>query len=214
MPAYKTLFSCLSIISVFLLPGCTGANAHKGYFSKRQSNLKIIDSGVMLLQRGDLVLRRGRDVASYMVSRCNVQDMTYSHCGLVQIEHGYPFVYHSIDGEQNSFGLQRDSAVVFFSPVNNSAVSIMRYALDSQQLVKQSELIQQYYQKKTSFDRDFDLGTSDKLYCTELVYRVMNNATNDTSFIKTTIKKGVEYVSVDNIYMNGRTTTIWQKAFK
>ena len=74
---------------------------------ERDANLQNhhdVDSAISLLQSGDLVMRRGIDVTSFMLSQMNLKDKTYSHCGIVEIEYGYPFVYHSIGGEDNPNG--------------------------------------------------------------------------------------------------------------
>jgi len=208
----RTIPAAISVISVIFVLSCKGG----GKGSEKKTNYKPeIEKGIASLKQGDLVLRKGRDIASYMISQSNVKDRSYSHCGLVQIENGYPFVYHSIDGQgKGRFGLQRDSAWVFFSSANNSGAAIMRYPLTGEQLQEQAEQIRYYYGKKAAFDLDFDMQTSDRLYCTEFVYRVMNAVAKDSAFIKTAVKKGFEYVPVDNLYTDGLANDIWRITFK
>src|SRR5690606_33196633 len=67
----------------------------------RVQHNRLRDSCVQLLRTGDLALRTGNDITSRMFCEFNRIDKTYSHCGMVVVEHGYPFVYHSIGGEDN-----------------------------------------------------------------------------------------------------------------
>lgn len=182
---------------------------------ERKSEVRagIADSLISQLQQGDLALRRGRDVASYMISQANVADKRFSHCGLVQIEQGHPFVYHFINGQDRD-GLVRDSASVFFSPVQNSLVTVMRYSMTSAQQEEQASLIKQYHSKQPGFDMNFDSYTGDKLYCSEFVYRVMNAVMKDSTYIKPAMKKGFAYIPVDRLYADNKATAIWQMRFK
>jgi hypothetical protein len=168
----------------------------------------------MEMRQGDLALRRGRDMTSYMISSLNEKDKKWSHCGLVQVENGYPFVYHYIGSETNKKqGLRRDSAQVFYSARYNNAAALVRYPLSEAELLRQSELIQAYYTSGKTFDDQFDLRTEDKLYCAEFVYRLMTEVKQDSNFITTTTNNGFSYVPVDKLY-SGNSSFIWQMSFK
>src|SRR6185437_5283891 len=139
--------------------------------SNNNLNNKTVDSSVRLLRSGDLVVRTGTGVSSYMLCTMNQYDKTYSHCGIVAIENGYPFVYHSIGGEDNPDArVRRDSANFFFSPYNNMGFGIARYDLNEAEVNKLLQKARQYYIERRKFDMDFDLKTDDRLYCAELVY--------------------------------------------
>src|ERR1700722_15133814 len=91
-------------------------------------NKQKVDTAVSMLRSGYIVLRTGLGADSYLLSQMNRKDKTYSHCGIVMIENGYPFVYHSIGGEDNpDERLRRDSASFFFSPLHNSGLAIVQY---------------------------------------------------------------------------------------
>lgn len=173
----------------------------------------INDSLISQLKQGDLALRRGRDVASYMISQANVSDKRYSHCGLVQIEQGYPFVYHFINGHDRD-GLVKDSASVFFSSEQNSLAAVMRYNMTEVEQEQQRILIKHYYSKQPGFDMSFDTYTADKLYCSEFVYKVMNVVMKDSAYIKPAMRKGFAYIPVDRLYADDIANAIWQMRFK
>jgi hypothetical protein len=178
-------------------------------------NKRMIDSAITLLRSGDLVLRTGIDVSSYMLRQMNQKDKTYSHCGIVMIEHGYPFIYHSIGGEDNPDArLRRDSASFFFSPLNNFGFGLARYDMTESQVNKLRQTVLQYYKEGRKFDLNFDLKTDDRLYCAEFVYKAVRVATDDTAYLATTSIFGYTFAGVDDLFMNKHTRLLWQVKYK
>lgn len=185
---------------------------------KRQNNpynQRLVDSGVGMLRTGDLVIRMGADMTSYMFSQMNQTDKTYSHCGLVVVEDGVPFVYHAIGGEDNPDQiLRKDSASFWFSPANNLGFGIARLALDSSGVGALTSVIHRMYREKRKFDMDFDLRTDDRLYCAEFVYKALNQATRNSAFIKPVTVLGYTFVGVDNLFLSPHAKLVCQLRFK
>ena len=178
-------------------------------------NNKAVDTAVSLLKEGYIVLRMGQGADSYMLSQLNQKDKTYSHCGIVMMEEGYPFVYHSIGGEDTPDEvLRRDSACFFFSPRHNLALAVVQLDYPTECISKLKNIVSDYYNKKPKFDLKFDLKTDDKLYCAEFVYKAINQATCDTGYIKTTTLMGCTFVGIDNLFINSHANIIWQTKFK
>ena len=178
-------------------------------------NNHLVDSAVSLLRSGYLVLRMGLGADSRMLAMMNQKDKSYSHCGIVMVEDGYPFVYHSIGGEDNPDArLRRDSAKFFFSPLNNRALAIVQYDLSDEQNARLRQIVYRYYRRRPKFDMKFDLATDDRLYCAEFVYKAVNRATMDTSYIGTTSAMGYRYVGVDDLFVNPHARMVWQTVFK
>ncbi|HEY1032245.1 MAG TPA: hypothetical protein VGD89_10775 [Flavipsychrobacter sp.] len=179
------------------------------------ANKRAIDSCIAMLHTGDIVLRTGNDVTSNMFCRANTQDKTYSHTGFVIVEDGHPFIYHSIGGEDNPDEvLRRDSATRWFSPAHNNGLGISRFPLTAEEIDSAVAIASRYYHGKKKFDLDFDLSNDDKLYCTEFIYKVLNNATRDTAYIKPTKRLGYTYIAVDNISRSPHATLICQIRYK
>jgi len=178
-------------------------------------NEKVVDTAVSILRPGYLVLRMGLGADSRILAQMNRKDKSYSHCGIVMIEHGYPFVYHSIGGEDNpDERLRRDSAKFFFSPLHNTALAIIKYDLGSEQLGELKKVVHNYYQSRPKFDMKFDLKTDDALYCAEFVYKAVNKAAKDTNYIKTTSVSGYRFVGIDDLFVNAHAHLVWQAVFK
>jgi hypothetical protein len=178
-------------------------------------NWQLVDSGIRVLRTGDVVIRTGGDVTSYMFSQMNQTEKTYSHCGIVIVESGFPFVYHSIGGEDNPDQvLRRDSASFWFSPSNNLGFGVVRYDLDSIEIASLILKVKQNYRDRKKFDMDFDLQTDDRLYCAEFVYKAINEATKDSGYIQPVTVLGYTFVGIDNLFHNSHAKLICQLRFK
>jgi hypothetical protein len=178
-------------------------------------NKHTVDTAVSLLRSGYLVLRMGSGADSRMLAELNRKDKTYSHCGIVMIEHDYPFVYHSIGGEDNpDERLRRDSASFFFSPKHNMGIAVVRYDYSDAQVNELKKVVYQYYKERPKFDMKFDLNTDDKLYCAEFVYKAVNKAVSDPLYIKTTSFLGYTFVGIDDLFINSHACMVWQTGFK
>ena len=179
------------------------------------SNQHLVDTAVTLLRSGYIVLRMGLGADSRLLAQMNRKNKSYSHCGIVMVENGYPFVYHSIGGENNpDERLRRDSAKFFFSPVYNTAIAVVRYDLDPGRLGELGNVVREYYKRRPKFDMKFDLRTDDKLYCSEFVFKAVNKAARDTAYIGTTSVAGLRFVGTDNLFVNPHAHMVWQTAFK
>ena len=178
-------------------------------------NKRIVDSAVSLLTSGYVVVRTGLGADSYLLAEMNRKDKTYSHCGIVMVEHGYPFVYHSIGGETNPDArMRRDSACFFFSPVHNMGLAVISYDYGDSEVNKLRQVVNTYYKQRPKFDMKFDLKTDDRLYCAEFIYKAINKATADSLYIRPTSAMGLTFVGIDDLYMNEHAHVVWQIKFK
>ena len=178
-------------------------------------NKHAVDTAVSLLRSGYLVLRMGTGADSRLLADLNQKNKSYSHCGIVMMEHGYPFVYHSIGGEDNpDERLRRDSASFFFSPLHNFGIAIVQYDFSEINLGKLKAVVREYYAARPKFDMKFDLKSDDRLYCAEFVYKAVNKAMRDSQYIKTTSALGYTFVGTDDLYINPHAHIVWQTTFK
>lgn len=214
----RLLFPCIFLAAALGFYACrqpSRTQTSLRHLTDNPQNFQQIDSSIQLLKNGDLVLRTGTDAISYMLRQMNQKNRTYSHCGIVLYEHGYPFVYHSIGGEDNpNERLRRDSASFFFSPVHNQRLGIVRYGLSKAAITRLANIIATYYQAGIRFDMDFDMTTDDKLYCAEFVYKAISQATADTAFFSLTELLGKVYVGVDDLYENKHAQLIYDYQYR
>ncbi len=209
-----------AIVSGGLLLSATGgetvpkSEAHTPIDNKAAMywNRHMADSAISILRSGDVLLRMGMGAQSQMLARMNRGNKDFSHCGIVVVENGYPFVYHCIGGEDNPDArMRRDSASVFLSQQNQLAFGVVRYPLDSAAIKKQ---VLGWYHKHPRFDMQFDLATNDKLYCTEMVYKVLTGVAGDMCCIPTDTVMGHRFVGTGNLIANPMAQLVWQVKYK
>lgn len=180
------------------------------------ANQGIYDSASTLLAHGDLVLRLGRDDLSKMFARLNVRNPKYAHCGVAFLTPKGFVVYHVIGGADNPKGtVVVEPLRSFVSAQNIEQWAIIRYDFTSKQKALFLQNIQDDYRRKVSFDEDFDLTTDQAMYCTEMIYKAMLNATGDTSFIqRTQTHTAKPYIAVDNLFEHKHCQTICEVVYK
>lgn len=177
-------------------------------------NLHLIDSCEALLQNGDIVVRTGNDMTSEMFREANRKDKTYSHCGIVLVEDGKPYIYHSIGGEDNpNEVLRRDNIQTWASPKHNTGMGILRYRFTPPQIDSLAAITHGYYNEYKKFDMQFDISNDDELYCAELLYQAINKSLGK-AVIQPTKWMGYTYVAVDDITHNNYCEWICQVRYK
>jgi len=148
---------------------------------------KMINEGQTLLKEGDLVVRLNQDPTSQFIKNFNRLDKKYSHAGIVLFENGYPYIYHIVNGEENpDEKLRKDSLSRFCNPRKNIAYGIFRYKMDTDEIKKLKILIHKWYTRGVQFDPVFNLGTNDKMYCSEMIGKALAIATNKRILVETT----------------------------
>ena len=199
------LFAAMLLAFLFAA-GCVNEPPHNnpGTNTAAHGNgLRTMDSVIALLKTGDVVVRKSVGPFSEMLARLNKRDQTFSHCGLVVVENGYPFVYHSIGGEDNADEkLRRDSASFFFSPLRNTAIGVARYTIDSGSVRRLASVITAYYHLAPRFDAKFDLATDSLLYCSEFVYKAFSKLMADTAYIPKSIGYDRTFIGIDDLFLN------------
>lgn len=177
-------------------------------------NKQKLDSVLKLLQTGDIVLRTGADMTSYMLRQLNLEDKTYSHCGLAVIEGGQPYIYHSIGGEDNpDEKLRRDPASGWFSPLNNLGIGIVRLPLDSASRRALAAVLKSWHIEEKRFDMRFDLLTDDRMYCSEMVYKCINDAVY-ADYYQPVKLFGRYIMPIDYLYKDSRAIFICRLDYK
>lgn len=160
------------------------------------SYLKEIDSVGAFLQTGDLVFRRGNDFASQTFANMNQEDKRFSHVGFLSIQGGTALVYHCLGGSFNpDQKILKEPLSKFLSPKSNLAFGFYRFTplLNKFRLQKSLDSL---YAAGIPFDLKFDLKTDDRLYCSELVYKLIKKDYPGID-LKISESGGVKYVSTE-----------------
>lgn len=134
------------------------------------------------LRDGDLVFRRGRSVESWAVR--TVQGRRgLSHVGLLEhTGHGW-MVVHARPGDPRHHPgrVVREPLLAFLAPADADSVAVYRGAVPAWAVARALQAADRMVAAAVAFDDDFDLGTPDRVYCTELVVRAYAAASVDVS---------------------------------
>lgn len=210
---------CIGGYRTWNIVRANSANKHtqsEEYLKRKNNpwNLAQVDSSVRQLKSGDIVVRRGDDMTSYMLSRLNTTDKNFSHCGVVAVEDGVPYVYHCIGGEDNpDEKMKREKASIWFSPANNLSYAAYRYAVSDSTVGKLLNTVKKFYSDKRMFDMDFSLATDDRMYCSEMVYKAMLSSGTEYVILPTE-KFGKKYIGIDDLYKGSNIQPVCHVVFK
>ena len=174
--------------------------------TNREFKLPVSESENAKIQSGDIILREGKSFISQAFRNFSNVDKHYSHAGVAYILHGKMYVCHVVAAEGNkSDKIRLEPLESFCNPVENSSWAVYRTDIKKEQI---DQALLHYFNTKISFDLNFDLKSDDKMYCTELVYKIMTTANHNKKFINLSHGNGMDYVACDNLYLNTKTHLI------
>ncbi|MFN8143084.1 MAG: YiiX/YebB-like N1pC/P60 family cysteine hydrolase [Bacteroidia bacterium] len=205
------LVVCASLVLIFL-SGSGWIEPVKAKMQASQVNKSwlLAAPDKALLHSGDIIFRHGRGFISNAFLKFSLKDPRYSHAGIIEIENGNIFVYHCIGGEENkSNKMKKESLAEFCRADRIHSFGIFRTDLGKEALAKIRNEVQAFYSNGLEFDTDFDLRSDNKMYCTEMVYKLLQDASGDKNYIPLTHVSGRTFVSCDNIYLSHHCTGIY-----
>jgi len=196
---YTLVFVTISFCSISKLSVFNGSHA-----SGVSSGFKIPTDQ---FNDGDIILREGKSFVSQALRSFSQTDKHYSHAGIIQIRNGQMYVCHVVAAEgKRSNKIRLEPIASFCDKPDNTSFAIYRTNLEPKAI---DSSLAVYFRAGVSFDNDFDLKTSNKMYCTELVYKVLTAANQNEKFINLSHGNGIDYVACDNLYLNSRTKLIF-----
>jgi hypothetical protein len=179
---------------------------------------ELIKESKAKLKDGDLIMRSDDGIESESLRSFSTKDKSFSHCGIVFIENDTPVVYHNMAGDENpTENLLRQTFDYFVDSKHKTGFGVFQYSLTPEETEKLHNLSKEYLAKGLKFDKTFDLKTDDKMYCAEMIYKFLRQATNGRMNLPTTtiknfrvrdpkykglVLKEFVYVALDNLYLN------------
>lgn len=176
--------------------------------STTESLLQLPDS---IIQSGDIIFRDGRGVISMIFRNTSLNDQSYSHAGFIHKEGPETYVYHIIGGESDSSVMRKEKISDFCSRREAYAFGIYRSGLNESKI---DSLAGHYFSQQLRFDDKFDLLTDNKMYCTELVYKILTTVSKVDNFLPLTTVRNVSYCSCDNIFLSPHIKKIYSYKYK
>lgn len=173
-----------------------------------------IDSTKALIENGDIIFRNGRDEVSQAARSMNRKDTSFSHCGLVFIEHDSVFVYHALGGSYNpGQKLKRELLDSFCTPLENNGFGLYRYAIKKDETDKLKSVVGNYYKAGLKFDMYFNYFSDDVMYCSEFVFKSLNKSVNGAYHKYVRLDTLPYGVTTDDIFLNENCQLIIRQQF-
>lgn len=148
-----------------------------------------------------LIVRLGDGYFSNIFRRVSSEEKRFSHSGIIHRVGQRYKVYHIEANELTGKGIVRDEPLESF--VTHSEEWAI-YAINAPDSVK-TEIVRQariFFERKIPFDLDFDLASDDKLYCSEMVAKSINNAFGEELITPGLHIAGRYFYGLDDIYMH------------
>lgn len=224
-------------ICSILFYACTASNEQPAEASSDQDALiNSINTFKDTAENGDLITRLGNDILSYQIKLLNDSSKRYSHAGLVIEKNGQKLVAHITPAAEGADTIQYTPIDSFINPANNLACALYRFKLTASEKASLSSNIESYKIAGVYFDRLYDLDTDSSMYCTELILKALQKATNNritaraipvpkpmykllAGYFKN--EKNIEkliaqrrYIPIDNLYRNPECSFVMQLNFK
>lgn len=159
------------------------------------------------LSNATIVCRLGTGFFSGFFRQYASAEKKYSHIGIIRMENGLPYVYHSEASEFTGVGfVKKEPLEVFLDGIAVYDFFEMAYAEEVK--AKIIEQVDAYYLDKTPFDLAFDSFDNTELYCTELIATSINQVLEKQAIQPSLLWNGKEIYALDNIYLNENFTKI------
>jgi hypothetical protein len=133
-----------------------------------------------LLREGDLILIQGTGYTGELILLTLNEEVPLSHCGMIVFLNGEPWVVHTISPGLSGIDGVRGNPLDEFdekSQPNSIIVVRPRWREDGATGEDRSAALRAgyYLQKQVPFDNVFDFENRDKMYCTELLYQILDD---------------------------------------
>ena len=142
------------------------------------------DSVYNKLEEGDIIIRKGNGPLSFHIMNATKEE--YSHCGIIVKEGETWRVIHSMGGsvsKKEKDGLQIMDLDQFVSHAADSMLFICRATFQDSLGMKIKDGAYKFLEEEAPFDHSFNLFTRDKIYCSELLFYILRDATGENQMI-------------------------------
>lgn len=140
------------------------------------TRLRNVKFNPQSLQHGDLVFRNGNSFMSDRIVALSPEGVKLSHVGILVREKDRLFVVHII-GDHFANYVRKESLKSFLDNSVPDHFCVTRYNGSEATRKAIAETALTYYKQKRGFDYDMTLESPDELFCTELAWRAILDAT-------------------------------------
>lgn len=177
---------------MFLFLGCNNSSTQEHFeYSLNEEELK----------NGFLICRLGTGYFSNYFKKYASKEKKYSHIGIVSKKDDTIYVYHSEASELTGVGcVKKEKLSSFLKGIK--VYDFFEFKYPDSIKNKILEEVEGYYNKKTSFDLDFNSFNDREVYCSELIAISINNVLKTTVISPSLTLNGKKLFALDDIYLN------------
>ncbi len=133
-----------------------------------------------LLRDGDIILIQGSGYTGDLILLALNEDVPLSHCGMIVYRNDSPRVVHTISpGLSGIDGVRADALDAFTATSQPDSIIVVRPRWSPANRGREHEAAAnavRYLERRVPFDNVFDFDDREKMYCTELLYQVLEDA--------------------------------------
>ncbi len=152
------------------------------------------------LKPGDIIFRKENSFWGEVSSSVARRDGRYSHVGMIVPSGENLAVVHSYPDENTSF--VKSQSLEEFS-FNATGLGFFRMGFSEEKTNNIVTAIQGYARDEVPFDPEFSLRSDDRLYCTELIWKAVKNATGVDIAPEKGQAFGDEFIGNDDLFLGG-----------
>lgn len=171
--------------------------------AKSQEQARLSHEQVQLLEEGDIILRRGYGYFSDIIAtKLNDSLVDVTHVGILTNQGGEWSVIHSLSSSASDFdGVQEQSLHEFLLHSVPDKIIVVRVrnvsAQERANITKQARI---YLERRVPFDELGVIDDASKLYCTELVWQILENDLHYLSLPQEKEKRKALFYSMKGLY--------------
>lgn len=168
---------------------------HTGFYSQMPFDLST-------LQEGDILLRRGRGTVSNYIIAVLDEAIPVSHCGMVYLnDEGEWDVVHAISKDQTDIsGVVTESLQTFLQESIEGTLILVRIHATDEERSKMAKKAVGYAEKKVPFDFSFDIKNPERMYCTEVIWKVSKEVLGKNLFTETINPGEIDILKFSNFF--------------
>ena len=187
----KSFFAgILSFVTFVLIVGCSG----------KTDKINRLEYD---FREGDIVFRRGTGAKANVVLQVDKEGL-YSHVGIIVERDSEFMVVHITPGErqegETEDRIKMEKPEQFFSRKRAKHGAVIRLKDSLEYAQKASAEAYRLYQKGITFDHDYMLEDSTKMYCTELIWKAYLSGGKDVTQGRRSRLENVPLFSGEYIY--------------
>lgn len=223
------------LLSIIFYSCSDGSTAPPKELTREEKILANIDTFKAVARDGDLVVRLTDDVISQQVKYLNQRDPSFSHAGIIVTRNGQKMVCNIGPDKPGSDTVKFEPIDSFINTKNHVSCALYRYDFSASEASAFVSELENYHANNIRFDIRYALETDSVIYCSEMIYKSIQKATNNRIKIELykmpkrlipAVQKffrGVvpekeilyrDYLAIDNLYMIEECTQIMKFPLK